>query len=129
MLTIVSAVWFIAVAAVIFSAQAFSDGQQRSQTVAIGAIYFSAFLMAMVLTVMTICPALLVLQPLRLLKVLHAYRDSITPRQRFRGMFSTNLTISGFEMYHLQPCTLIYTIRRGHWPVAFSQAYSLQRSH
>lgn len=90
LLTFVATAWFIAVGACVFSIQVLGHGgASKTVSTANGAIYFAAFLVAMVLTVSTIAPALLALQPQRIYSVFNAYRDAITPRQRFRGMYVT----------------------------------------
>ena len=69
----------------LFTFGAFSMDVNESLTVANGAIYMSAFAMALILTVAIIVPAFLLLQPMRLWRVLRDEKAAITPRQRFRG--------------------------------------------
>ena len=84
-LTVVAAVWLIAVGALLFAAQAFSAHTLTSRTVANGSIYMSALAMVLVLNVAVIFPALLMLQPVRLWRLTRAEKDALTPRQGFRG--------------------------------------------
>lgn len=84
-LTTVAAIWLITVGAILFALRAFSANNQRSITVANGSIYMSALAMTIVITAAIICPALLLLQPIRLWHVLRAEKHAMTPRQRFRG--------------------------------------------
>ena len=84
-LTIIAAIWLFALGSVLFAMRAFNLKIAEAATVANGAIYMSAFAMMLVMTIAFIFPALLMLQPLRLLKVLRAEQAAFTPRQRFRG--------------------------------------------
>lgn len=84
-LTAVAAVWLIAIGAILFAVQALSDGTSASQTIANGSIYMSALAMVIIINVAIIFPALLLLQPFRLLRLRRAERESVTPRQGFRG--------------------------------------------
>lgn len=88
MLTIVGALWLFTIGAIIFSLGAFSFSQRESETVANGAIYMSAFAFMLIMSVSIAFPAVLLLQPIRLWRVIREERDAITPRQRFRGMIS-----------------------------------------
>ncbi|KAI0825014.1 hypothetical protein BC628DRAFT_1339042 [Trametes gibbosa] len=83
----VGAVWLFTTGAILFSIGALSNGVDQSQTVADGAIYMSAFALVLVLNVAIISPGLLLLQPIRLWKVLRAERVAVTPRQRFRAVY------------------------------------------
>lgn len=84
-LTVVGAMWFTAVGALVFSMNALALGTDRASTVANGSIYMSAFFLALVFNVAILAPGLLLLQPGRLRSVLTRERHSITPRERFRG--------------------------------------------
>ncbi|KAL5519004.1 hypothetical protein ACEPAH_687 [Sanghuangporus vaninii] len=86
-LCIIGAMWFTAVGAVVFAIDAFATGSSRSNTVANGSIYMSAFFLALVINVAIIAPGLLLLQPARLVDVLSHERHAITPRQRFRALY------------------------------------------
>ncbi len=83
----VAGIWLFATGAILFSINAFSVGLDETSAVANGAIYMSAFALVLVLNVAIIFPGLLLLQPIRLLKVMRAERAAVTPRQRFRGEF------------------------------------------
>jgi hypothetical protein len=87
LLTIVSALWVVAVGSVLFAMGAFSAGSGRAETVAHGSIYVGAFILAIVINVAIISPALLLLQPHRVWRIWRNERAAITPRQRFRGMY------------------------------------------
>lgn len=84
-LTVVGAMWFTAVGALVFSLNAIAVGIDRASSVANGSIYMSAFFLALIFNVAILAPGLLLLQPGRLRSVLTRERRSITPRQRFRG--------------------------------------------
>jgi hypothetical protein len=84
-LTSVAAIWLIAVGALLFALRAFTFNSQVSQSVANGSIYMSILALSIVVNVAIIFPALLLLQPIRLWRVLRAERQAVTPRQRFRG--------------------------------------------
>ena len=86
MLVICGGVWLFTVGAALVAFDAFSTFHPGSPIVANGAIYMAAFAMSLILTVAIIAPALLMLQPLHLLRVLRAEVAAVTPRQRFRGM-------------------------------------------
>ncbi|KAH8099276.1 hypothetical protein BXZ70DRAFT_289357 [Cristinia sonorae] len=86
-LTIIAATWLFAIGAVLFAMRAFNQGTAESASVANGAIYMSAFAMILVMNVAFIFPALLMLQPLRLRKVIQAEKLAVTPRQRFRAVY------------------------------------------
>ncbi|RDX50995.1 hypothetical protein OH76DRAFT_1507025 [Lentinus brumalis] len=85
--TIVAGVWLFLAGAVLFSMRALSTNSGVSQSLANGAIYMSAFAMALVLNVAIIFPGLLLLQPIRLWKVIRAEKAAVTPRQRFRAVY------------------------------------------
>ncbi|KAJ3557112.1 hypothetical protein NM688_g1642 [Phlebia brevispora] len=86
-LLLVGTVWLFTVGAVLFAFGAFSMDTNESLTVANGAIYMSAFAMAVILTIAIIVPAFLLLQPSRLWHVLRDEKAAITPRQRFRAVY------------------------------------------
>ncbi|OJT15945.1 hypothetical protein TRAPUB_13369 [Trametes pubescens] len=83
----VAGIWLFATGAILFSINAFSVGLDETSAVANGAIYMSAFALVLVLNVAIIFPGLLLLQPIRLLKVMRAERAAVTPRQRFRAVY------------------------------------------
>lgn len=126
----VAGIWLFATGAILFSINAFSVGLDETSAVANGAIYMSAFALVLVLNVAVIFPGLLLLQPIRLLKVLRAEKAAITPRQRFRGMFALLcFTIINFTMlnpYPTQPYTLAPTIRHMRLVVLCLQSSSLR---
>ena len=84
-LTIIALVWLFTIGAVLFSMGAFNTGVLESASVANGAIYMSAFAMALIVNVAIVAPALLMLQPFHLWRVLREEKTAVTPRQRFRG--------------------------------------------
>ena len=88
--TAVASVWLIATGAVLFSMRALSMNSNVTHSIANGAIYMSAFAMVLVLNVAVIFPGLLMLQPIRLWKVIRAEKAAVTPRQRFRGTSSSS---------------------------------------
>lgn len=93
-LTVVAAIWLVAVGALLFALQAFTADSGHARAVASGSIYIGVLALSIVISVAIILPALLVLQPLRLWRVLRAERHAVTPRQRFRGEFFRSLHIS-----------------------------------
>lgn len=84
-LAVIAAAGLIVVGALIFAIEAFSTGNQPQTEVANGAIYISAFVLSIVITIAIISPALLMLQPFRLWHIVRAEKHAVTPRQRFRG--------------------------------------------
>lgn len=83
----IATVWLIAIGGILYAFSALSLSTQRPQKVADGTIYVATLLLAIALTIAVIAPALLLLQPFHLVRVLRAEREAITPRQRFRGEF------------------------------------------
>lgn len=81
----VATIWLIAIGAILYAFSALSLSTQRPQKVADGAIYVTTLILGIALTVAVISPALLLLQPFHLMRVLQAEREAVTPRQRFRG--------------------------------------------
>ena len=86
MVVSVSVIGLVVAGAILYAFGALSQGVRRSETVADGSIYIAILLLAIVINVAITSPALLVLQPLRLRRVLNAERAAKTPRQRFRGI-------------------------------------------
>jgi calcium permeable stress-gated cation channel len=84
-LAVIAATGLVVVGALIFAVPSFSANGQHPTEVANGAIYMTAFALSIIITAAIIFPALLMLQPLRLWRVLRAERHAVTPRQRFRG--------------------------------------------
>ncbi|KAG5647674.1 hypothetical protein DXG03_008397 [Asterophora parasitica] len=85
-LTTVASLWLVAVGALLFALRAFDENSGVPQSVASGSIYMSILALSITLTVAITFPALLVLQPFRLWRVLRDERQAVTPRQRFRGL-------------------------------------------
>jgi len=73
------------VGALLFAMQAFSTGDTPSQSVASGSVYMAALALTIIIQIAIIFPAILLLQPLRLWRVVRAEKQAVTPRQRFRG--------------------------------------------
>ncbi|KAF8587371.1 hypothetical protein K439DRAFT_1630859 [Ramaria rubella] len=86
-LTVVCCIWLVACGSMIFALEAFASSSGRTQTVASGSVYFSAFLLVLIINVAIISPALLLLQPLRLWRLLRREKSALTPRQRFRAVY------------------------------------------
>lgn len=84
-LLLVGTVWLCTAGVMLFTFGAFSTGVNESLTVADGAVYMGAFAAALLLTVAIVVPACLLLQPMRLWRVLRDEKAAVTPRQRFRG--------------------------------------------
>lgn len=87
-LTAVGTLWLVAIGAILFSLHALNTNTAVTKSISDGAVYMSILALAVVLNVAIIYPAILLLQPLRLWRVLRAERQAVTPRQRFRGMNS-----------------------------------------
>lgn len=90
MFTLVAAVWFFATGAIVFAMQSLVTDSGVTTSFANGIIYVSVFALVLVLTVAIVFPGLLLLQPIRLWKVRRAEKVAITPRQRFRGMYTSS---------------------------------------
>ena len=88
MIVCVAAIGLITAGAILYAFGALSEGTRRSKTVADGSIYIAILLLAIVINVTLTSPALLMLQPLRLRRILSAEKTAKTPRQRFRGMIT-----------------------------------------
>jgi hypothetical protein len=86
MIVAISVIGLVAAGALLYAFGALSEGTRVSETVADGSIYIAILLLAIVINVAITSPALLMLQPLRLRRILSAERVAKTPRQRFRGM-------------------------------------------
>lgn len=84
-LVVVSGVWMIGLASVLFGIEALDTGSQETTTIAEGAIYAAAFVLILGLNMAFIAPGLLMLQPVRLWKLIIARWKALTPRQHFRG--------------------------------------------
>jgi hypothetical protein len=88
MLVGIGAIWLITVGALIYTLQAFNSDSGRTETIANGALYMSILALSLVFTVAIVFPGLLLLQPIRLWRLLRAEKRALTPRQRFRGAFN-----------------------------------------
>ncbi|TFK56751.1 hypothetical protein OE88DRAFT_1650202 [Heliocybe sulcata] len=86
-LTVIAGVWLMVIGAILFAMQAWSTSYERTRTVADGAVYMSFLALVLVLNVAIIAPALLLLQPRRLLRVPRSEKSALTPRQRFRAVY------------------------------------------
>jgi calcium permeable stress-gated cation channel len=88
-LAIVCAIWLLAVGAVLFAFDALRSGSGSTATMGLanGSVYMSALALDLIISVAFISPALLLLQPWRLYRVLKGERVAITPRQRFRAIY------------------------------------------
>jgi hypothetical protein len=106
--------------ALLYAFGSLSQGTRRSKTVADGYIYITVLVLTIIVIISATSPALLVLQPLRLRRVLRAEKAAKTPRQRFRGMVVVSsvrrcvvLTLCGsYISWDVQPAVcdgLLYT--------------------
>ena len=86
MVVSIAVIGLVTAGALLYAFGALSQGVRRSETVADGSIYIGILLLAIVINIAMTSPALLMLQPLRLRRVLSAEKAAKTPRQRFRGM-------------------------------------------
>jgi calcium permeable stress-gated cation channel len=82
----ISVIGLVTAGALLYAFGAFSQGIRRSETVADGSIYIAILLLAIVINVAITSPALLILQPLQLRRVMSSEKTAKTPRQRFRGI-------------------------------------------
>jgi hypothetical protein len=86
MIVFIAVIGLVAAGALLYAFDALSRGARVSETVADGSVNIAILLLAIVINIAITSPALLMLQPLRLRRILHAERVAKTPRQRFRGM-------------------------------------------
>ncbi|KAF8910016.1 hypothetical protein CPB84DRAFT_1764373 [Gymnopilus junonius] len=86
-LTVVGTIWLVAIGAILFSMQALNTHTAPTETIANGSVFMSILCLALIINVAIIFPALLLLQPLRLWRVLRAEKQAVTPRQRFRAVY------------------------------------------
>ena len=109
----VGSIWLFTLAAILFAFAAFDNNIEETRTVATGAIYAGVFATALILTVAVVAPALLLLQPMRLWRVLREEKHALTPRQRFRGQyFNLSPQTTFFYSQLLQLYTLKYITLR-----------------
>lgn len=83
----VAVVWILAIGALLFALHAFSVDLDKATMVAKGSVYMTVFALSIILQIAIIFPGLLLLQPLRLWRIIRGERRAITPRQRFRAMY------------------------------------------
>lgn len=81
------AAWLTAIGAVLYAVNAFQSAG-AGKTVADGSILMTVLALALIINVAIMAPGLLMLQPIRLWRVVRNERRAITPRQRFRGGLS-----------------------------------------
>ncbi|EPQ60336.1 hypothetical protein GLOTRDRAFT_52392 [Gloeophyllum trabeum ATCC 11539] len=93
-LTAVGAIWLITIGAVLFAMRAWSMDTERTRSVADGSIYMSFLALMFILNVAIISPALLLLQPGRLLRIPASEKHAVTPRQRFRAVYPSTYNAS-----------------------------------
>ncbi|EMD41861.1 hypothetical protein CERSUDRAFT_120777 [Gelatoporia subvermispora B] len=108
----VGGIWLFTVGAILFAFAEFSNAEGETIGVANGVIYMTELALSILLCVAVIFPALLMLQPIRLWRVLRAERKAVTPRQRFRAVYPTTYDPS----YALACCILA---------VLYASAFSL----
>lgn len=82
---VVAGAWLVGISSVLFSINAFKNDSGATHSVSRGAIYIAAFCTCLGLLSAFIAPGLLLLQPVRLFRVMRAQWRAITPRQTFRG--------------------------------------------
>ncbi|KIY73527.1 hypothetical protein CYLTODRAFT_485378 [Cylindrobasidium torrendii FP15055 ss-10] len=86
-LTATALVWVLAIGGILFSLRAFDESSHEASSVAQGSIFMTVLAMAIIMQVAVILPGLLLLQPMRLWRVIRAEKQAITPRQRFRALY------------------------------------------
>src|SRR5258708_17060611 len=122
---VVAGAWLVGVSSILFSINSFKNDSGQPRSVSRGAIYIATFCMCLGLVAAFIGPGLLLLQPVRLLRVIGAQWRAITPRQTFRGKYIRHsFPIPRLLPVLLQPYILDLTILRLVWPLVFLQ-YSL----
>lgn len=84
-LTVVGGIALFTAGAVLFAMHSWSIDIGSSASVADGIIYMSVLALLLLLVVAVTFPGLLLLQPIRLIRVVRNEREAITSRQRFRG--------------------------------------------
>jgi TRAP-type C4-dicarboxylate transport system permease small subunit len=88
-LVIVAGIWVVAVGALIVGASGLDDGRSTTSKIANGSVTTAIFLFIILLNIAVIAPGLLLLQPVRLWKSWKAKKRARTPRQLFRGQWSS----------------------------------------
>jgi hypothetical protein len=83
----VAVIGLIVAGALLYAFSALSNGTRVSKTVADGSIYIAILVLAILINIAIVSPALLMLQPLHLRQVLRAEKTARTPRQRFRATY------------------------------------------
>ncbi|KAK0198749.1 hypothetical protein F5146DRAFT_918927 [Armillaria mellea] len=83
----VATIWILTIGALLFALQAFSNDLNKATTVAKGSVYMTVFALSIILQIAIIFPGLLLLQPLRLWRLMRNERHAITPRQHFRALY------------------------------------------
>ncbi|KAG8822531.1 hypothetical protein FRC17_009553 [Serendipita sp. 399] len=86
-IVIVSGIWIVAAASILFGAHALDTQQREAPTIANGTIAMAIFLLFITINIAIIVPGLLLLQPVRLWKMHRRKKRALTPRQQFRAMY------------------------------------------
>ncbi|KAF9519867.1 hypothetical protein BS47DRAFT_1357887 [Hydnum rufescens UP504] len=75
-ITLIGGAWLIGISAILFGLQAFSTGSDQATTVSEGVVYIAGFILALVISAF-IVPGLLLLQPIRLWRIISAKRKAL----------------------------------------------------
>jgi len=103
-LTVVGGIALFMAGAVLFAMHSWSIDIGDSASVADGIIYMSMLALLLLLAVAVVFPGLLLLQPIRLIRVVLHEREAITSRQRFRAVYPTTYN----PTYALSCCVLAF---------------------
>ncbi|KAH9937349.1 uncharacterized protein B0H18DRAFT_950236 [Fomitopsis serialis] len=103
-LTVVGGIALFTAGAVLFAMHSWSIDIGDSASVADGIIYMSMLALLLLLAVAVVFPGLLLLQPIRLIRVVRHEREAITSRQRFRAVYPTTYN----PTYALSCCVLAF---------------------
>ncbi|KAI0299794.1 hypothetical protein BC826DRAFT_1090413 [Russula brevipes] len=105
MIVFIAVIGLVAAGALLYAFDALSRGTRVSKTVADGSVNIAILLLAIVINIAITSPALLMLQPLRLRRILHAERVAKTPRQRFRATYPRTYN----PLFAMACCILAFT--------------------
>ncbi|KAH9835893.1 uncharacterized protein C8Q71DRAFT_870275, partial [Rhodofomes roseus] len=103
-LTVVGGIALFTAGAVLFAMHSWSIDVGDSASVADGIIYMSVLALLLLLVAAVMFPGLLLLQPIRLIRVARHEKEAITSRQRFRAVYPTTYN----PTYALSCCVLAF---------------------
>ncbi|KZT74967.1 hypothetical protein DAEQUDRAFT_659370 [Daedalea quercina L-15889] len=103
-ITVVGGIAFFTAGAVLFAMHSWSIDIGDSASVADGIIYMSVLALLVLLVAAVIFPGVLLLQPIRLIRVVRHEKEAVTSRQRFRAVYPTTYN----PTYALSCCVLAF---------------------